>query len=267
MKNKTEQRGFIWLSVLLVAVLVALLLIPHKSKSVPFDEETAETANLVEQKSQNHRQPAGKYSTHHSTAHKNKSATQNPEHLYTRQSSAHNSSFNSQMAKPDFSVPQQQRHEVVVDINTADTLDFQDLRGIGTYFARAIVKYRDLLGGYIRKEQLLEVYGMTADRYNAIAPHIVLGDASVRKIKINTASYAELRRHPYIDNYQAKAIVRLRSAGTLFHNADDLLKISIIDRETINKITPYLDFGISETPQKTITHNDTIHSGSDGPNA
>ena len=49
---------------------------------------------------------------------------------------------------------------VVVEINTADSAELMRLNGIGASFSRRIVKYRNLLGGFISKEQLLEVYGM-----------------------------------------------------------------------------------------------------------
>jgi competence ComEA-like helix-hairpin-helix protein len=234
---------------------VVLFFVPHKPKPVLPDEETADAAALLERKS-------------HSNRSKSKRQYRNFTQ-YGRQTARNiqSESAGSNFLPPDFMKNRQERAAVVVDLNSADTLDLQDIRGIGPYFARAIVKYRDLLGGYVNKEQLREVYGMTTDRYEAIAPHIVLEKADIRKMKINAATYSELRRHPYIDNATAKAIVRLRNAGEQFHNAADLLKISIIDNETILKLTPYMDFGTPEDSQNPTIPNDTVHSGPDGPNA
>ncbi|MBR4803620.1 MAG: helix-hairpin-helix domain-containing protein, partial [Bacteroidales bacterium] len=48
-----------------------------------------------------------------------------------------------------------------IELNTADTSDLKELRGIGSGYAKRIVKYRERLGGFCKPEQLLEVYGFT----------------------------------------------------------------------------------------------------------
>ena len=134
------------------------------------------------------------------------------------------------------------RNEMVVDINHADTIQLQELYGIGPAFARHIVKYRNLLGGYTRKEQLMEVYGMTNDRYEALIPHITVDTTAVEKIAINEATVEQMKKHPYLDYYQAKAIADYRAKGNRFRGKEDLLKISIIDEATIRKISDYIQF-------------------------
>ncbi len=258
MKNRTEQRGFVWLSVLLMLTLVILMLIPHKSRPIPSDDEIAEVTALQREKNRD-----GSYCAE-TQPRKVKTSRRNSRPADENKGA---SPFKTGFANPSFEVHRHEYQTFVVNINTADTLDLQDLYGIGPYFARAIVKYRNLLGGYVCKEQLLEVYGMTDDRYESIAPHIGIDDRHIHKLNINKASYGDLRRHPYIDSHLAKAIVRLRSSGEKFHNADDLLKISIIDKETINKLSPYLDFGETDNSVNTVTHNDTLsQSRQAGPN-
>lgn len=129
-----------------------------------------------------------------------------------------------------------------IDINNADTAALQQLYGIGPTFALRIVKYRDLLGGYTHKEQLLEVYGMDTERYNGFADHITLDPTKVRKIDINNASVGQLRRHPYLDYYQARAIVDYIKQGHIIHNINDLLKVNLIDPSTATKIQGYIQF-------------------------
>ena len=100
---------------------------------------------------------------------------------------------------------------LLIDINTADTARLRQLRGIGPVFAARIVKYRTLLGGFVDTEQLLEVYGITTDLFTQIEPHVVVSHQEVKKLPINTATLDELRRHPYLDYYQARAIVDYRN--------------------------------------------------------
>src|SRR5690606_106619 len=46
------------------------------------------------------------------------------------------------------------------DINTCDTATLKQVYGIGPVLAERITKYRSLLGGFVTKEQLNEVYGL-----------------------------------------------------------------------------------------------------------
>lgn len=131
---------------------------------------------------------------------------------------------------------------LIVDINTADTTRLQMLRGIGSVFANRIVKYRALLGGFVNTEQLLEVYGMTEDRYLSIEPHITLSKSNVKMLLINLASLDDLRHHPYIDYYQARAIINYRNTVGPIRNSEDLMKISLLDENTIRKIAPYIQY-------------------------
>lgn len=131
---------------------------------------------------------------------------------------------------------------LLVDINTADTSRLQQLRGIGPVFASRIVRYRNSLGGFTSVDQLLEVYGMSYERFSDIAPHIVASPSNIRKISINDASLAQLRQHPYLDYHQALAIIDYRKNVGPIHNADDLLKINLIDLPTARKISPYIQY-------------------------
>lgn len=127
-----------------------------------------------------------------------------------------------------------------IELNTADTTDLKELRGIGSGYAKRIVKYRERLGGFCRPEQLLEVYGFTQELYEKVAPNITIDGDEVRKINLNTATVDQLKRHPYLDYYQAKAIVNYREKSGKFTNVNDLLKANLIYPETFEKIKPYL---------------------------
>ena len=131
------------------------------------------------------------------------------------------------------------------DLNEADTLDLQQLRGIGPTFARRIVRYRERLGGFYSIEQLKEVYGITPELVEQLSTQLTLDDIHLRQIDPNTATLDELKRHPYLDYYKAKAIVVYRQKGGRFQSADVLLKVSLLDKATLCKIKPYLFFAES----------------------
>lgn len=94
----------------------------------------------------------------------------------------------------------------VVDLNRADTTELKKIPGIGSVIARMIAGYRQRLGGFYRIEQLAEI---NLD-YEKLRPWFSIRADSIRRINLNRAGIERLRSHPYIDFYQAKAIVEYR---------------------------------------------------------
>lgn len=129
----------------------------------------------------------------------------------------------------------------VIDLNSADTTDLKKIPGIGSSYANRIVKYRTLLGGYTAIGQLYEVYGMDNDLYQKIMPYITINN-NVNRLKVNSATFQELNRHPYISYQQAKIIVDIRTRkGTV----DSLNRLALLDEFTekdIKRLSPYLSF-------------------------
>jgi len=163
--------------------------------------------------------------------------------------SAHAGSYdNSQQGRPQGS-PQQssppnfqvrERRPFTVQANTCDTLDLQQIRGIGSATSHRIINYRERLGGFVRKEQLLEVWGIDAERYAQIESAFIIDKENIRKLNINTIAIRDLQRHPYLDYYQAKSIVQTRDKQGLYENISDILKLALIDQETFDLIKDYL---------------------------
>ena len=129
---------------------------------------------------------------------------------------------------------------LLVDINSADTLDLQQLKGIGPSFSRRIVKYRDLLGGYYDKKQLLEVYGMDQSRFEGIKDNIKINESLIVKININQASIKEMIKHPYIEFYIAKSIITYRKEIGSYKNLEEIKNARLIYEELYQKLVPYL---------------------------
>jgi competence protein ComEA len=127
-----------------------------------------------------------------------------------------------------------------IELNSSDTLDLQELRGIGPGFARRIVKYRDMLGGFYKKDQLLEVYGLDSITYKKMLPDITIDPSKIKKININAADVKDLKKHPYLDYYIAKAIVTFRSQNGNFKSVEDLRRVNLIYDDIFLKIKPYI---------------------------
>lgn len=131
---------------------------------------------------------------------------------------------------------------IIVDLNSADTTQLMQIKGIGRGYARSIIRFRNESGGFVSVEQLRDVYGMRPENYERIAPNCTTDISLVQKIKVNTANVDRLRRHPYINFYQAKAIYELRRKKGELKNLDEFKGSNDFPDEWFAKIEPYLSF-------------------------
>lgn len=134
------------------------------------------------------------------------------------------------------------RKPVMVSLNTADTLTLDEVKGIGPAFARRIVKYRERLGGFYKKEQLLEVFGLDSVKYREIKDQVNIDGSPLRKININKVEFADLQHNPYLSFKQVNAIIQFRKQHGNYSNIADLKKVVILPVETIEKLAPYISF-------------------------
>ena len=110
--------------------------------------------------------------------------------------------------------------------------------GIGRWYARSIVRYGERLGGYVSVDQLMEIEDFPADAL----PYIKLGKATPRKLNVNSASLAELRKHPYINYYQAKAITDYRRLYGKITDINVLATCSDFTERDLKRIAPYIEY-------------------------
>jgi len=131
----------------------------------------------------------------------------------------------------------------IFDLNTSTKEELQAISGIGPKYASRIIKYRSILGGYSHKGQLNQVYGMTDSTFQLIKNQLAVLSAP-EKIKINTVSQKELSEHYLVSYKMAKVINAYRDEHGAFVTKEDFRAIKGIESDEIEKIVPYLDFGI-----------------------
>ncbi len=131
---------------------------------------------------------------------------------------------------------------VIIELNSADTGKLTQLNGIGSSFAKRIISYRERLGGFIRKEQLKEVFGLDSEKYAGLQAQVNVDTSHIKKININTVTFEGLRRFPYLTYKQMNAIIRFREQHGEYESLADLKNIAIMDDETLQKIKPYIAF-------------------------
>ena len=133
------------------------------------------------------------------------------------------------------------KKDTVLNIRTADTTELKMIRGIGSYRARQIVRYREQLGGFARVDQVLEAKGME-HMADSVLNSFVLDSVVIDSLNINRISVQRLSKHPYLRFEQAKAIYELRRKYVRLDSIEQLYELDCLSPETIQKITPYLNF-------------------------
>lgn len=99
-----------------------------------------------------------------------------------------------------------------VELNSADSAALDALPGIGPYYARQIIRYRNRLGYFADISQLLDIRGIDSALLDKLDDRIYIDPASIRKIDFYTMSADSLAAHPYIGPYAAKGLDRLRKS-------------------------------------------------------
>ena len=135
-----------------------------------------------------------------------------------------------------FPVKLQENEQVV--LNTADTSQLRKVPGIGSYYAKEIVRHGQWLGGYVSVDQLDEIEGFPQESKK----YFVIQGAHPQKLNINRLSLQQLRRHPYINFYQAKAITDYRRLHGPIANLDDLRFSKDFDEAAIQRLKPYIEY-------------------------
>lgn len=123
-------------------------------------------------------------------------------------------------------------------LNTADTTELKRVPGIGSWYAKAIVRYGERLGGYVSTDQLDEIEGFPEEAKQ----YFVVSNPSPHKLNVNTLTLAQLRQHPYINYYQAKAITDYRRIHGNINTLQQLSTSPDFTAKVIKRLLPYVVF-------------------------
>lgn len=126
-----------------------------------------------------------------------------------------------------------------LDINMADSIMLVSLPGIGPYYASRIIRYREQLGGFERVSQISDISGLP----DSVMEWFTVSDSvPLRKVSVNSSTLSELRKHPYIDFYQARAIVEYRRERGKIQGPGQLSFMEEFTERDLDRLLPYLDF-------------------------
>ena len=138
-------------------------------------------------------------------------------------------------------------HQGLVEINSADSVRLRSVRGIGEKTVVAVLEYRKLLGGFVRKEQIAELKCVTSENFDKISKQIYCDSCNISKIDINFAPASQFEHHPYMSRRAIKLIVETRESKGGWNSIEEMQEDNIFTKEQAEAIAPYLSFGT--TPQ------------------
>ena len=125
-----------------------------------------------------------------------------------------------------------------IALNLADTTALMKVPGIGSYWAKQITGYRQRLGGFYRVTQLAELDGFPVDALS----YFEVKDGECHRLNINRLSLNELKRHPYIGFFRAKAITDYRRLKGNLKSLSELKLHKAFTPDVIERLEHYVTF-------------------------
>lgn len=127
-----------------------------------------------------------------------------------------------------------------IGLNRADTAELKKIPGIGSAYAARMVAYRKRIGGFHDVSQLKEIGGLP----DGIERWFFIDLPPQRNLKINQWNVERLRSHPYLNFYQARAIVEHRHKYGPLESLSQLELYDVFTPADIRKLEPYVDFSL-----------------------
>lgn len=147
-------------------------------------------------------------------------------------------SAGSQTAEKVYNIPHKLKAGEKVNVNSADTTELMMIPGIGSYYAKSVIRYRDRLGGFVSTQQLQEI----EDFPESALAYISIDEQHVNKLDLNHLTLNELKRHPYLNFYQAKAICDYRRMHGPLKSLEQLRSLKDFPSDEIERLKPYVSF-------------------------
>lgn len=134
---------------------------------------------------------------------------------------------------------QQSVHEII-EINTATAEELESISGIGPVFSSRIIKYRISLGGFFSSNQFKEVYGLKDESLDALINNVQIDQSKIAKININTASKNEIKKHPYLNDWELVARILEHRDKSKIEDLEFLIDQGVLSQDDKEKIEPYI---------------------------
>ncbi len=129
-----------------------------------------------------------------------------------------------------------------IEINSASKEELESISGIGPTFSERIVKYRNLLGGFYSSNQYSEVYGLKEESLKALEDNTVIDREAITKIKINSCSKSDLKKHPFFKKWEVTAAVMTERQKQKLTSLQFLIEQKVVSESEVEKMNHYTSF-------------------------
>jgi DNA uptake protein ComE-like DNA-binding protein len=126
-----------------------------------------------------------------------------------------------------------------VDLNSCDSTALEALPGIGAASARAIIRYRERLGGFRSVNQLSEIKALRSENLQTALPYLYADTSRLNRFCLNTCTAEEMRRHPYISYKVANSIAAMREQHGTYRRLADIKKSVLVNDSIYERICDY----------------------------
>jgi DNA uptake protein ComE-like DNA-binding protein len=127
------------------------------------------------------------------------------------------------------------------DINRATKEDLRTIDGVGEKLSERIIKYRSKLQGFSMLNQLYEVWGLESELVVELQLVFkVMELPKMSKRNVNTVSFKELLKNPYIDYELCKKIFEYKREVAELQDISELKNITGFPVDLYDRIVLYL---------------------------
>lgn len=145
-------------------------------------------------------------------------------------------------------IQQEYRQPEMVDLNKADSTSLVSLYGIGPYYAKKILRYRERLGGsFVSIHQLKEIDGFTQEKFQSIENRICINENGIIRFSFWEIDDTFLKKHPYIGAYAARGVMLFLSRNQELRglSGKELLYImkkeKVLSAEVVKRLEKYME--------------------------
>jgi len=128
----------------------------------------------------------------------------------------------------------------LIDLNRSSAEGLEILPGIGPVLSSRIIKYRNLLGGFVDSRQITEVYGIDSSVIRLILPMVTVTLDSVSPLVLDSTSFGDLARHPYVGYEAARLITRYRTLAEAPLTLGAMVRGNVISPRQAERMAPYV---------------------------
>jgi DNA uptake protein ComE-like DNA-binding protein len=127
------------------------------------------------------------------------------------------------------------------DLNKATKEDLKTIYGIGEKLSERVIEYRSKLQGFSMEKQLYEVWGLEQETAVKVL-HVfkVSRLPNIQKINVNTVTFRELLKNPYIDYELCQLIFNYRDEVAELQDISELKNIIGFPLDLYDRIVLYL---------------------------